>query len=113
MDKPSQGAVSTVTAFAASHAAAEEFARSSRAMNELLRIDKLEEAQRRMAELARDKVTRAVVQTRKHDEPWNSDMDLNNFETEKDGNVDASELAAEVCLRAHLHMSHEMPNIRL
>ena len=44
MDKPSQGAVSTVTAFAASHAAAEEFARSSRAMNELLRIDKLEEA---------------------------------------------------------------------
>ena len=47
-------------------------------------------------------MTRAVVQTRKRDEPWNSDMDLNNFETEKDGNVDASELAAEGVLACTL-----------
>ena len=91
-----QGVVSTVTEFAASHAASEEFARSSRAMNELLRIEKLEEAQRRMAELARDKVNRAVVQTRKRDERWNRDIELKDSETEKDAHVDASELAAEV-----------------
>lgn len=48
-----QGVVSSVREFAAAHASLEEKKRSSRQMNELLRIDKLEEAQRRMAELAR------------------------------------------------------------
>ena len=42
-----QGVVPTVQAFAASLASSEEFDRSSRQMNELLRIDKVEEAQRR------------------------------------------------------------------
>ena len=63
-----QGVVGTVREFAAAHAASEEFARASKQMNELLRIDKLEEAQRRMAELSRDKVHRAVNQSRKEGE---------------------------------------------
>ena len=48
-----QGVVSSVREFAAAHAASEERQRSNRQMNELLRIDKLEDAQRRMADLAR------------------------------------------------------------
>lgn len=46
-------AVQSVHEFAASRAAREERRRTNRQMNELLRIDKLEEAQRRMAELAK------------------------------------------------------------
>ena len=48
-----QGAVSSVQEFAASHASSEEKARASRQLKELLRIEKLEEAQRRMADFAR------------------------------------------------------------
>lgn len=48
-----QGRVGSVREFAAARAAAEERHRWSRQMNEVLRIGKLEEAQRQTAELAR------------------------------------------------------------
>jgi hypothetical protein len=92
---PTQGKVSTVREFAAKHAAGEEFARASRQMNELLRIDKLEEAQRRMAELSRDKVQRAVNQTRGQEQSNIADL-LPDEADELEGNT-LSDMAAEVC----------------
>ena len=48
-----QGAVGSVREFAAAQASSEEKRRTNRQMNEVLRMDKLEDAQRRMAEIAR------------------------------------------------------------
>ena len=53
MASSQQRVVNSVREFAASRASHEERQRSNRQMFELLRLDKLEEAQRRMAELAR------------------------------------------------------------
>jgi hypothetical protein len=53
MASSQQRVVNSVREFAASRASQEERQRSNRQMIELLRLDKLEEAQRRMAELAR------------------------------------------------------------
>ena len=91
---PSQGVVLTVREFAAKHAAGEEFARSSKQMNELLRIDKLEEAQRRMAELSRDKVQRAMIQTRSREQSTTSELELDEEETNEDNSL--KDMAAEV-----------------
>lgn len=97
MPPRSQGAVSSVREFAAAHAASEEFARSSRQMNELLRIDKLEEAQRRMAELSRDKVHRAVVQTRGRDGSEIIGAPSATPEAEMNDADNIRDMAAEVC----------------
>lgn len=48
-----QRAVTSVREFAAAHASREEKQRSNRQMTEFLRLEKLEDAQRRMAEHAR------------------------------------------------------------
>ena len=48
-----QGSHASVMEFAAARAGFEERQRTSRQMNELLRIDKVEDVQRKMAELAR------------------------------------------------------------
>ena len=97
MAPPSQGVVSTVREFAAQHAASEEFARASRQMNELLRIDKLEEAQRRMAELSRDKVHRAVVQSRgQRDNSPVGDSPATNPDAAGNDSNNLHDMAAEV-----------------
>ena len=54
-----QGPHSSVMEFAAARAGQEERQRTSRQMNELLRINKVEDVQRKMAELARS----AALQT--------------------------------------------------
>ena len=55
MTKPQehQGPVGSIKEFAAARASSEEQQRTSRQVSELLRLEKLEDVQRKMAELAR------------------------------------------------------------